>query len=255
MGNLINTIKKFIANKNTVTILGILAGVIVLWVFYNYRVNKAVSPIKVPYAEHAITARTQITKEDIKYIEISSEFLNNISIITDANKLIGYYVNVGTSIPEGGLFYSSQVVKLEDLPGSDYDDLPEGYAPFQLDVNNKTTFGNSIYPGSYVDIYMRANDNGTILVGKLLESAKVLAVKDSQNQNVFDSNTTRTPALLIFGLIDEQHLLLTSAKNISGVELFPVPRGRNYTDAAGETSVGSMRLVEFIQSRSEQVSY
>ena len=46
MGSLLNTIKRFLGNKNTVTILGVVAGVIVLWAFYSYRVNQATTPIK-----------------------------------------------------------------------------------------------------------------------------------------------------------------------------------------------------------------
>ena len=37
MGNLVATLKRFISNKNTVTILAVLAGIIILWYFYNYR--------------------------------------------------------------------------------------------------------------------------------------------------------------------------------------------------------------------------
>ena len=51
MGNISAFIKKTIANKNTVTILLVLAGVVVLWFFYNMRVKEATTPIKVPYAK------------------------------------------------------------------------------------------------------------------------------------------------------------------------------------------------------------
>ena len=44
MGNISAFIKKTIANKNTVTILLVLAGVVVLWFFYNMRVKEATTP-------------------------------------------------------------------------------------------------------------------------------------------------------------------------------------------------------------------
>ena len=44
MGNLIISIKRFLGNKNTVTILGVLVGIIVLYVGYTYRVKKALEP-------------------------------------------------------------------------------------------------------------------------------------------------------------------------------------------------------------------
>ena len=50
MGNIVGTLKRFLGNKNTVTILAVLAGVIILWAFYNYRVEQAITTIKIPYA-------------------------------------------------------------------------------------------------------------------------------------------------------------------------------------------------------------
>ena len=49
MGNIVTTIKRFLSNKNTVTIIGVLLGLIVLYVGYNYRVKTAVSTINVPF--------------------------------------------------------------------------------------------------------------------------------------------------------------------------------------------------------------
>ena len=50
MGNIGATIKKILSNKNTVTILGVLLGIVVLYFAYNWRVNQAISPVRVPYA-------------------------------------------------------------------------------------------------------------------------------------------------------------------------------------------------------------
>ena len=41
-------LNRFLGNKNTVTILCVIAGVAVLLIGYNYRVNQAVQPINVP---------------------------------------------------------------------------------------------------------------------------------------------------------------------------------------------------------------
>lgn len=251
MGNLINTLKKFVANKNTVTILAVIAGLVVLWIFYNYRVNNAIDPVKVPYANKPISATSIITQEDFDYIEVSRKFLKGVNVITDPSQLIGYYVNVGTSIPEGGLFYRSQIVESKDLPDSLYSDLPEGYTAYLLKVDNKTTIGNSIYDGDYVDIYVSykstANSDITV-IGPLIEHIKVLGVMDSQNKRVFDDNSSRTPAYLAFGVNEEQFTLLHGAEAISRLEMFPVPRGKYYTENEGETLVGSQNIIDYINS-------
>ena len=75
MGNIINFFKKTIANKNTVTILLVLAGIVVLWVFYSMRVKEATTPIKVPYAKEELKATEEITEEKIGYVEVNSKLL------------------------------------------------------------------------------------------------------------------------------------------------------------------------------------
>lgn len=234
MGNLINTIKKFAGNKNTVTILGVLAGVIVLWGFYSYRVNKATNPIKVPYAKEAIAATNEITQDVIGYVEVNSKFLSTVSVIQNANELIGKYVTTGTSIPQGGLFYRAQVVERNALPNTIFDDIEDGHTAFVLEVNNHTTYGNAIYPGDKIDLYMKATDeNHKLVYGKFVESITVLGVRDSTGRNVFDTNPPRTPSELVFSVNNEMYELLQKASYLSGVTLVPVPRNKKYTSEGG----------------------
>ena len=72
MGNISVGIKKFLSNKNTVTILGVVAAVLVLYVGYNSKVNRAITPITVPYAKETINPGAQITEELIGTKNVSS---------------------------------------------------------------------------------------------------------------------------------------------------------------------------------------
>ena len=100
-------LKKFIINKTTVTLLGIVAGVAVLVGFYIYRVNDAINPTRVPVATRDISATEEITDDDIEMVNISSSFLTSANIITNKEELIGRVVEVGyreeTSNEDGGL--------------------------------------------------------------------------------------------------------------------------------------------------------
>lgn len=254
MSGLINTIKKFVTNKNTVTILGVLAGVIVLWYFYNMRVEDAINPQRVPYALKELGASDPITSEDIGYMEVNSDFLKTADVITNVNQLIGRFVDAGTSIPEGGLFYQSQVVDEAELPDSIFDEIPDGFTIFQLGVNNTTTYANSIYPGNRIDLYLRASEDGKVIYGKFIESIEVLAVRDSSGKNVFSSTSKGTPSLLLFAVPDDYYDLLRKAEFISGVTIYPVPRNRVYTEEAGETQFSSQQLIDFINARSITIS-
>ena len=253
MGNLINTIKKFISNKNTVTILGVIAGIIVLWGFYNYRVGQATTPTKVPYAKEAIGATEEITEDKIGYVEVNSKYLKTADVITSKNNLIGKYVTTGTSIPAGGLFFTKQVVNKSDLPNSDFDDIEDGFTVYSLRVDNHSTYGNSIYPGDKIDLYLKATDDtGKIMFGKFIQSITVLNVKDSNGKSVFDSTTTRTPAELLFAVPDDMYELLSFAGFISGITIVPVPRNKNYTTEGGEVQTYEY-LKDFILAKTAEI--
>ena len=95
------------------SILGILLGVVVLYIGYNYRINQSINPVSIPYAKVEITSRTKITAEMIGYTEVPKSLIaNNENIITNADNLVGQYVNYGSVIPINSFFYSSIVVKL-----------------------------------------------------------------------------------------------------------------------------------------------
>ena len=239
MGNISAFIKKTIANKNTVTILLVLAGVVVLWFFYNMRVKEATTPIKVPYAKEELHATDEITEDKIGMVEVNSKLLKTADIIQNQGSLIGYYVTTGTSIPKGGLFYKAQVVTKAELPNSVFDDIPDKHTIYSMSVNNHTTFGNSIYPGDKIDLYLKAtDDSGKIMFGKFIESISVLGVRDSSGKDVFGSTETRTPAELLFAVPNDMYELLMKAGYVSGITLVPVPRNKHYTDLnAGQMTV------------------
>ena len=65
-----------------------------------------------------------------------------------------------------------------------------------MSVTTANTYGNSIFPGNVIDVYMKATDeNGQVMVGRFLEKVQVLAVKDSAGNHVFENTSAnRTPA-------------------------------------------------------------
>ena len=71
MGNILIPFKKFLSNKNTITILGVLVGVVVLYLGYNWRVTKSIQPILVPYSTSTLLAGTRITEEYNNYSSIT----------------------------------------------------------------------------------------------------------------------------------------------------------------------------------------
>lgn len=250
MGNLGNTIKKFLSNKNTVTILGVVVGVLVLYFGYNYRVKKAVTPVSIPVAKVQIGSRTEITQDMIQFVDVSSSFLSKCpNVITDANQLIGKKVNIGSTIPINGLFYTESVVNPEDMPDSAYANIPDGYTLFSLKVDNESTYGNSMYPGNYIDLYLSGSDNGKPMYGKFIESIEILDAKDASGKHVFDGTSDAgTTAVLLFAVPNDMYELLELAEDL-GLEIVPVPRNASYSANPGATEIKSDYFQGYILSK------
>ena len=254
MNNLMVSFQKMLKNKNVVTVLGILLIIVILYFGYNYQIKKQVDPITgIPVAASTIQPRTEITDDMVDTISVAPIMLRG-NVIRSREQVVGKYSNVNTMIPKGSMFFQDTVISKEDLPDYAITKTEKGQVPYNFPVSMDSTYGNSIYPDSYIDIYMKVvKDNGKIIVGKLLENVKVLAVKDSNGKNVFENTQeSRTPAFLIFGVSNDVFLLLRKASYLDGYNavLFPVPHGTSVEEETGATVVKSTVLKDFINSHS-----
>ena len=255
MNNLKASMKKFLGNKNTVTILGIIVCLVVLYIGYNYRINSKVELVQVPYAINTIQPRTYIGTMNVPKSFLVGNYYTNI------NSIVGKYSNYNTIIAKGSLFYSDLVVSGDELPDSAFADVPEGYTVINYPVTIASTYANSMAPGSHINIYYKSlNDNGEVMFGKFISNIEVLDVKDSSGQHVFEnSEKERTPAIIIFALPDDINLLLRKAsylrnvKNISA-EIIPVPTTESYSAEPGVLKLSSTYLKSFIESNTALIN-
>ena len=262
MGNIMLKLKRFLGNKNTVTVLCVLAGVAVLLVGYNYRVKQAVQPVNVPYALKRMEPKSKVEAENVGTIKVSGAFVEQTQDLVTSKQYImskEWYVNYDTVIPEGGLFYKSQLVEKDKIPDTAFDDIDEGATIFSLSVNSHSTYGNSIMPGNFIDLYLKAtDDNGKVIFGKFIESIKVLSVRDSSGNDVFaDSQTERSSGELLFAVKDNLFMLLSEASFVGGIEIVPVPRNaqyRNEGDTENGTQVSKQELVDYILQKVSELS-
>lgn len=253
MSNFMISLKRFFTNKNTVTIIGVVIVLIILYYGYSSTIKKAVNPTRVPVAAHDLQPQTQITSSDIKWIEVPS-ISKDKNVLTNSSAIVGKYVGVNSMIPEGSMFYASSIVEKEDLPGNWLTLLTTDEIPIAYSVNLASTYANSIQPGDYVDIYMRAeNDKGKIMFGKLMSNIQVKAVKDSSGKDVFNSSGDMgTPAYVYFGLEKDFYYVLTKASFLSGigVQLMMVPHG-GAVPLVGDVEVTSKYLREYIENHTD----
>lgn len=256
MNNISSSIKKLMGNKNTVTIIGIILCIVILYVGYNARINEKVKLTRIPYAINTIQPKTKITAEDVGYMNVPADFLKG-SYYTDANNVIGKYSNYNTMIAAGSIFYTDLVIEEKNLPDAALIELDETYTPINYKVNMDSTYANSMMPNSYINIYFKGvNDDGKIMYGKFISNIKVLAVKDSNGKHVFENtDEERVPAYMLFGLPEDFHLLFRKAlylEKISNVEITLIPSTATITEKDSE-EISSEEIKNFIEARTENV--
>lgn len=259
MGNKSGGIKRIFQDKNTVTLLGVVLAILVLVFGYNIRVKQAINPITIPCARESIKSGVQITEDMVGSCQIPQTMLRGDVIRTQA-EVIDKYSRSDSRIPEGSFFYRSSVVEEEQLPYNIITKYPKGYVLYNMSVNTQTTYGNSIYPENYIDIYLKAvskyeegitskAEADRIMLGKLVENVKVLAVKDASGQPVFANlDEQRTPAMIVFAVPEEYYILLKKAEYLRNYDttLIPVPTNESYEDEPGQVAISSESLKDWI---------
>ena len=259
--NKMKGLNKFLRNKNTVTILGVLACIAILFVGYNIRINQKTALVTVYYANQTIQPKTKITEDMISRTQVPQSFILG-DYYKSYENIIGKYSNYNTMIAKGSLFYNDLLVEEANLPDAIFYDINEGERVISFPVNTVSTYGNSIMPGNIVDIYVKLIDNsGKVVYGEFFENIETLAVKDSSGKNVFENTEEeRTPAFLYFSLPEAKYLLFTSLNYIkeydgaSRIEIVIVPNTAKF-DAQDPlaTEVTSDYLYKYVLDRISQI--
>ena len=261
MNNLSKTIKKVLGNKNTVTIIGVLLCIIVLYVGYNMRINQKTKLVKVYYATETIQPKTQITEDMIGTTELPETFLTG-EYYKNYSDIEGKYSNYNSIIPAGSLFYTAQVVKKDELPDSVLYDIEKENTISYLRTDVERSYGNIIMPTNYVDVYVKmTNSDGKIVYGKYMENLKVLSVKTSDGQDVFDNTEeVRTPSYIYFAMPEAEYLTFTMLKYLQEekeeafIEIVLVPSGTEYEDTPS-VKVSGKYITDYIINNIEKIDY
>lgn len=254
MRSILIGVKRFLTNKNTITIIAIIGSLLLLYWAYNKRIEDATSPKSVVVAINEIGPRTLITNDLITVKKIPGSVIEGA--YQNTSDVVGKYVSNDMVIPANGMFYKDTVKDWEELPRSVYGNIPDGYTVVALQVSLDSTYGNSIFPGNYIDLYFKDIDNsGKLMVQKFIESINVLAVVDGSGKSVFETNgALQNPAYLIFSVDEKTHLLLRKASYLSG-EIFPVPRNANYSNGnTKQTRVVCTYIEQYILNQTVDVN-
>jgi len=245
-------INDILRNKNVITILGLVAILVILYVSYSIRINQKVKLVTVYYALETIQPMTKVTEDMIGSAQVPESFILG-DYYRNYSEIEGKYSNYNTMIAEGSLFYLDLLITEENLPNSMLFDMGEDERLVSQPVDITTTYGNSMMPGDLMDIYVKLlTDDGDIVYGQFMNNVEILAVKDSSGNNVFQySDLTGVPNYMYFALPEAKYLLYSSLNYIDqeyakyNIEVVLVPKGNNYV-SEGATEVSSSYLYNFI---------
>ena len=253
-------LSKFLKNKNTVTILGVLACLVILFVGYNMRINQKTALVTVYYANQTIQPKTLITEEMVSRTQVPQSFILG-QYFKNYDDIVGKYSNYNTMIAEGSLFYYDLLIDEASLPDAVLYDVNEGERLVSFSVDMVTTYGNSMMPGNIVDVYVKLVDSDKIVYGEYFENVEILGVKDSNGRNVFENTEeTRTPAYIYFSLPESKYLLFTSMNYLKDynsdaeIEIALVPNTAKFdAEDPTATEVTSSYLYDFVLKGIKQI--
>ncbi len=250
---------KIFKNKQIVTIVALIACFAILIFAYRYRVDKAINAVSVPVAKKRLEARQLIDESCFETKKVASSMLTS-NVITNTSELLGgenvpaKYVNYNTFIPEGSLFYRSAVTTWDKMPDSPWADIKDGYTMYSLKLDaNSNPYGNAIYPGDVIDLYVSGRDqNGKYFIGPLIKSIQVLAVKDGNGNHIFRRSAEQeSAAALIFAVENEKFLFLNRAQEVFGT-ILAVPSGASSKGIEATTEIESAYIESYVFARSKE---
>lgn len=252
-----NKFNKFLKNKNTVTILGVLACLVILYAGYTMRINKKTALVQVYYAKETIQPKTLITEDMVGQMDVPAAFIKG-TYYKNYSDIVGKYSNYNTMIAAGSIFYSDLLVEEANLPDAILYDVNAGERVVSFPVDTVSTYGNSIMPSNIVDIYVKLyDDDGKLVYGEFYENIEILGVKDSAGKNVFENTEeVRTPAFVYFSLPEAKYLLFSALNYLetNDIEVVIVPNTVKF-DAKDPkaTEVTSEYLYKFVLDKVSKI--
>lgn len=184
-------------------------------------IDRQLELTEIPVVVRELGARTHITAEDLTWIRIPKAYLPE-SVVLDKESLIGQYVRIDTAIPQGSFVYASMVETLENA--KDYPSLllHDGQVVYALEVDLKSTSGNTLQPFQKVDLYVSLTNNRLTYVDRLIGNVRILSLKDKNGKDL--QKATDIPRLMLVALDQKLVPILTKAIELGDLIITPVSR-------------------------------
>ncbi len=174
--------------------------------------------IEIPVAAQDLAPRTLITKEHIAMVKMPKAYVP-ASIVLDPQALIGQYTLINALIPQSSFLYGNTVETLKEA--KDYPSLllNEGQVVYALDVDLKSTSGNTLQPLQKIDLYVTIDYNRMTVVDQLIGNVRILSLKDKNGKDI--EKPSELPKLMLVAIDQSLVSLLTKAIELGDLIITP----------------------------------
>ena len=258
LGKIKTGVKKFFSNPNTLTFILVIALIVVIYLVYSYMIGRAIAPVSIPYCTNELKSSNEITGDSIGSIEVSGNFVtaNGSSLLQNQRQIRNQYVARGYMIPKNSFFYRDAVTDSASAEQSVREQLSGDNTYFEVPVDFHSTYGCSIMPGNYIDLYAMFNDpenDNKLVYTWFIKSIQVAYVYNAKGQDVFteadDGKCNPSTLVFIVSRLEEEQLIKSQHMSFK-FKIVPVPRNAGYTDnpEPSQTNESLSQLIELNSS-------
>ncbi len=196
---------------------------------------------RVCVASHNISQRSQITEDDLEYIELPKDYLKDVYL--DLDDIEGKYVKLSYSIPKGSLIYKS--VLEDDIKDLAHTLLKENEVNYDLYVNDIKINTANIAKNMYIDLYLTIEKHDKPISDILLSNARITGLYDTNNKVINDYDNDSRVYIVSIAVNKDDVNILNKAQVIGNISCVV---NKNTYDTNLKTSINSeSELFNFIQ--------
>lgn len=168
-------------HKMIYTLIILLLFGLVSYLMFNQIVKETLDIKKVPIVTSTLLGGTEITKEDIRYIDVPNNVIVD-GVLIDEKNIVGKVVDYGGTLVKGSLIYSELIKEKSDVKNADFFNLEKDQIAFTLRVDKETSYAHSIQVGNKIDLYFSGtgveseDEKEKVIYGELVKQAEVLSI-------------------------------------------------------------------------------
>ncbi|MEG0176960.1 SAF domain-containing protein [Anaerorhabdus sp.] len=201
-------------------VLVIILIIIADFYLIDYLSVKKINLVDVYVASRTINPREIIKESDIKTIKIANDYVLP-GVIHNREDIVGKITSLQGLIVKDSMFYSEQLDDIDKIPDSAVPLLEKNQVAFTLTNESGNLDTTSFVVGQSIDIYVSIQQrNEKPVFDLLLESVRIVSIKDRKGIEISSVESTGTPFSLTFAINQDVISILSLANKIGELEIY-----------------------------------